>query len=272
MNSSQNRINNQHAPIEDLFRDKLINHLVVMSALLSVFALGITQLRAHELGWNARDLIYFFIVASVILIAFFRQKLTTRHKAISIISLYISVGVVGCYTLGMLAGAVFFFPISAVILALFYSARAVAVFSIFSIGYLCLIAIGFSSNYLKLNPNADFFLSNYAHWGVYIICVALFFMISCVTILNYRRVMRELIDNVNCQREKIEKTNKDLQRAIDEIKTLRGILPICSFCKKIRDDKGYWEQVEVYIHKHSEADISHSICPECLKKHYPEKF
>ncbi len=56
----------------------------------------------------------------------------------------------------------------------------------------------------------------------------------------------------------------------EELKILRGILPLCSFCKKIRDDEGYWEQVDVYIHKHSEADISHGICPECVKKHYPD--
>ncbi len=55
-----------------------------------------------------------------------------------------------------------------------------------------------------------------------------------------------------------------------ELKILRGILPICSFCKKIRDDEGYWQQVDVYIHQHSEADISHGICPECVKKHYPD--
>ena len=59
------------------------------------------------------------------------------------------------------------------------------------------------------------------------------------------------------------------KKAAEEIKVLRGILPLCSFCKKIRDDEGYWEQVDIYIHKHSQADISHSICPECLKKHYP---
>ena len=65
---------------------------------------------------------------------------------------------------------------------------------------------------------------------------------------------------------------KQLQTAISEIKTLRGIVPLCSFCKKIRDDKGYWEQVDIYIQKHSEADISHSLCPECMKKHYPEEY
>ncbi len=67
-----------------------------------------------------------------------------------------------------------------------------------------------------------------------------------------------------------ENVVKQLEKALSEIKTLRGILPLCSFCKKVRNDKGYWEQVDVYIHKYSEADISHSICPECLEKHYPD--
>ena len=66
-----------------------------------------------------------------------------------------------------------------------------------------------------------------------------------------------------------DKTIRKLQKALDEVQTLRGILPICSYCKKIRDDKGYWEQVDIYIYKHSQADISHSICPNCAKKHYP---
>ncbi|MFC1885285.1 GAF domain-containing protein [Thermodesulfobacteriota bacterium] len=58
------------------------------------------------------------------------------------------------------------------------------------------------------------------------------------------------------------------KKALQEIRALRGILPLCSFCKKIRDDEGYWEQVDIYIRKHSKADISHSICPECMEKHY----
>jgi hypothetical protein len=55
------------------------------------------------------------------------------------------------------------------------------------------------------------------------------------------------------------------------VDTLRGILPLCSFCKKVRDDKGYWEQVDVYISKHSQADFSHSVCPECMEKYYPDQ-
>jgi PleD family two-component response regulator len=61
-----------------------------------------------------------------------------------------------------------------------------------------------------------------------------------------------------------------LEQALKEIKTLRGIVPICANCKKIRDDEGYWSQVEVYVQNHTEAKFSHGICPACAKKLYPE--
>jgi len=67
-----------------------------------------------------------------------------------------------------------------------------------------------------------------------------------------------------------EKLVKKLQSALEEVNTLSGLLPICSHCKKIRDDKGYWTQIESYIHEHSGAEFSHSICQECAKKYYPD--
>jgi F0F1-type ATP synthase assembly protein I len=78
---------------------------------------------------------------------------------------------------------------------------------------------------------------------------------------------------------KIRKADKEkskiileLHNALDEVKTLSGFLPICASCKKIRDDKGYWNQIEAYISEHSEAEFSHGICPECSKKLYPEIY
>ena len=62
----------------------------------------------------------------------------------------------------------------------------------------------------------------------------------------------------------------DLKKTLEEVTALRGLLPICASCKKIRDDKGYWNQIETYISNHSEAEFSHSICPECVKKLYPD--
>ena len=79
----------------------------------------------------------------------------------------------------------------------------------------------------------------------------------------------DLTARKQAEKEK-EKTINELQKSLEEIRTLRGILPICASCKKIRDDKGYWTQIESYIRDHSEANFSHSICPECKKKLYPD--
>jgi phosphoserine phosphatase RsbU/P len=79
-------------------------------------------------------------------------------------------------------------------------------------------------------------------------------------------VGRRMIEMQNALASKVE----ELRQAFDQIKTLRGIVPICANCKKIRDDQGYWNQVEVYVRNHTEATFSHGLCPECVKKLYPE--
>jgi len=70
--------------------------------------------------------------------------------------------------------------------------------------------------------------------------------------------------------KKLSETIETLRDALNRVKLLSGLLPICASCKKIRDDKGYWSQIESYIREHSEAEFSHGICPECAKKLYTD--
>jgi len=106
------------------------------------------------------------------------------------------------------------------------------------------------------------------------------------TLKVYRKKLDHLVEddaklrkiNLN-QEEEISKQNKalleknaELQKALDEVKTLSGFIPICASCKNIRDDKGYWNQLEAYIQEHSDAKFSHGICPDCAKKLYPEIY
>ena len=78
-----------------------------------------------------------------------------------------------------------------------------------------------------------------------------------------------IIEELNDVTELIQ-SKEIIEHLKREVNTLRGIIPICSACKNIRDDKGYWQQVEAYIRDRSEAEFSHSICPECFEKLYPE--
>jgi DNA-binding response OmpR family regulator len=79
-------------------------------------------------------------------------------------------------------------------------------------------------------------------------------------------VGRRMVEMQDALASKVEA----LRQTLEQIKTLRGILPICANCKKIRDDQGYWNQVEVYVRDHTEAEFSHGLCPECMRKLYPD--
>jgi PAS domain S-box-containing protein len=87
--------------------------------------------------------------------------------------------------------------------------------------------------------------------------------------LGTQGIARDISERKKAEEER-EKLISQLQEALDNIKTLKGLLPICANCKKIRDDKGYWNQIEAYIREHSDAEFSHSICPECAEILYPD--
>jgi hypothetical protein len=86
--------------------------------------------------------------------------------------------------------------------------------------------------------------------------------ISGDQVLQLREQVIALIHSLRLRQQELAETRT-------ELKILSGLLPICMSCKKIRDDRGYWNQLESYIHKNSEARFSHGICPDCLEKHYP---
>jgi len=88
-------------------------------------------------------------------------------------------------------------------------------------------------------------------------------------IKGIRATIQDITERKKIEEER-EKLIRELQEALAKVKTLGGLLPICASCKKIRDDKGYWNQIESYIRDHSEAEFSHGICPECMKKLYPD--
>ena len=93
-------------------------------------------------------------------------------------------------------------------------------------------------------------------------------------LLNNSDRERRRLDEVNRmleeRMEELNRANAELEDALDRVDTLSGLLPICASCKKVRDDQGYWRQIESYIRKHSRADFTHGICPDCVKELYPD--
>jgi K+-sensing histidine kinase KdpD len=100
--------------------------------------------------------------------------------------------------------------------------------------------------------------------------VFFFFVGSLVLLLS--RHARLALARERAAHADLRRLFNDLEAALAEVKTLTGLLPICAHCKKIRDDQGYWNQIEKYIMQHSDANFTHSVCPECSKEHYPSLY
>lgn len=91
----------------------------------------------------------------------------------------------------------------------------------------------------------------------------------CPKVGQFVSVFNDITDKKAAENNQNKLIN-ELKKAANEIKSLKGIIPICSHCKKIRDDTGYWNILEAYIQEHSDAELSHSICPDCAEKYYPD--
>lgn len=107
-----------------------------------------------------------------------------------------------------------------------------------------------------------------AQEGVLDSSLLLIFIVPLLYVFFYRPFLLGIKERKKAEMEK-DATIFELKKAIDEIKILKGFIPICANCKKVRDDAGYWQQIEVYIRDRSEAEFSHGICPDCAKQLYP---
>ncbi len=106
----------------------------------------------------------------------------------------------------------------------------------------------------------------------YLVVISVTATILAAVLEERNRALDELQNSREYLETRIAERTHDLTEALSQVKQLSGFLPICASCKKIRDDQGYWRQVEEYIREHSEAEFSHSICPECAKRLYPDFY
>lgn len=105
------------------------------------------------------------------------------------------------------------------------------------------------------------FLQRYEAYEVDELLIVAIAMSFCMSVFAFRRWQ-----DIRTVNKKLKTTNSDLESALSEVKELRGIIPICSICKKIRDSEGYWQAVEKYIMKKTDAKFSHGYCDECMEK------
>lgn len=133
-------------------------------------------------------------------------------------------------------------------------------------GILCVcVVIYFVAAQFELFERFVDFSRTHEEWQPDEFLIVSVFLALSLGVFAYRRWLEARRTN-----EVLILQNVELQKALGEIKQLKGIIPICAGCKKIRDDSGYWHQVESYVRAHTEAEFSHGLCPDCLIKYYPD--
>jgi ABC-type uncharacterized transport system substrate-binding protein len=110
------------------------------------------------------------------------------------------------------------------------------------------------------------FLQRNRYTLIILLSLSVFFVLSLIINGLYQRLKTKRLEEMNLI------LDQRVKEALSQVNTLNGLLPICARCKKIRDDSGYWNQLETYIKKHSDADFSHGLCPDCAAEIYPKHF
>ena len=248
-----------HREIQELQLNKiyrLLSYMVIPVLLINL-------LRYFIVGWLFSFYVYIAGAIFIFLIALNVNKLPYFYKISFLMFIFLSFAVLQGLNFGMV-GFMAEFLLLTVFLSVIFLPKKAAVFMYIICGlicagcaFLCIIGI------LPLVPDFEKQINTILSWSSFLVT---FLFMASILILIAGDIGNLLAEKINTLEEK----NVELINANEEVTLLQGILPICSMCKKVRDDKGYWNQIESYIRDHSDADFSHSMCPECAKNLYPD--
>ena len=244
-------------------KDALINKVLLALGIVAVPIIAISLLRILTMGWQFFFLLHIISVPVVILFAICRKWISLQIKVYYLIFIFFIIATFGFINLSLSGSGIPFMMLGILIAVTFLERKTAIWFYVLSVIIVSIIGLFSIKGIIEPKVNIAAYHSYVTSW---IASLATFSVVIGLVIFLVGNIGQLL----NVKMSELKKTNDELHQAQGEIKTLQGILPICSCCKKIRDDKGYWNQLETYIHEHSAALFSHSICPDCMKKLYPE--
>ena len=269
-------------------RERILTSLLRFTSFLAI--IGIASILDNLISKRRWDLIGFYLlmVFSVWFISF-QRKIGYRLRLLFFLAIIYVLALVDLAFFGIAEDCRLYLFAFSVLATIFLGWKA-GIAAIF-VSELTFVTIAWQISIDNIVITASF-IENHVPSIMNIFVFALtFLMITGVVVSAVSAVMREVeiawqnerqaVTIIQNDRDRLEirvaERTKDLQHknakleaALEDIKTLKGMLPICAQCKKIRDDKGYWNQIESYIYEHSEAEFSHSICPDCARKFYPD--
>lgn len=240
----------------------LVSPLIWAWAILGLLTTGTTLYRSLLLGWGPQDLLFVSFCGLTLVVAVFQERLRPQTTLAFTTLLSLAVFIAGTWNLGLMAGATQFLVVGLVPLCLFGTRRQILLLGLATASYLAFLSTQVCSGGHQLLDPRTLMLAP-RHWLTYSTCLAMSGTMVILVILRYRRAYGELAAD-------LERERTQLRQALDEIRTLEGILPICSGCRRIRGEDDEWIPLERYIRKETGTEFSHGVCPDCLPRLYPD--
>jgi hypothetical protein len=286
----------------DAFRSQQVNAIFIACATFGVPSLLASIYRAKEFGLRPIFLLQLAVYLVVLLIIALRHRLSFRARTFTLLSILFILAIGGLFTWGLMGMGIPFIISCSVITTVLFGSRAGIVTTALGILIIVLAGLGIYTGRLRLAFDMNDYARSSGAWLTAIFGTGLFTSVVVISSgrlydslmasirdlsrrsatlqqtneelqreISRRLEMEEELRNYETHLEEmVDQRTKELQSALANVKMLTGMLPICASCKNIRDDEGYWHQVEVYIRSHSEVEFSHGICPDCTIKLYPE--
>lgn len=267
---------NEHAKDQDigvlLSREKLLSRLLeqIWHVLMLVVLFGglASIQRFRYTGWLPIYSLHLFLMFAYSACWLLRRKLSFNTKVgITLLVFYI-VGISGLFAFGLIGAGIWWLILCTLIANVFYSLRAGIAHALVCLAIIVTAGAAIVGGYITIPFDANDYITQPSTWITLMVgCVALsMFIISAVVV--YQRAILDLLQEVESSRKQKIVLLEKQQQQLDEIKALRSIIPICASCKKVRDDQGYWENVEAYMRKRADIQFTHGLCPDCGERLY----
>jgi hypothetical protein len=241
------------------FLDRIWIGMVVVALL----AAPVSALRSLFTGWERVYTVHLIFLAIAVGCFLLRKRIDFYTRTVAMIFLLDSAAIAGLLTFGLLGSAWWWALIASLLVTVFYSLRTGLIHTAFALGSICLIGYGFVDGGLQINFDANDYIRHYSAWLTMLLGPALLTAFVFWALAAYTDALRELMHEIDHRRAQKSALIAELEQTLAENKTLRGFIPICAHCKKIRDDEGFWNSVETYMQRHADIQFSHGLCPPC---------
>lgn len=249
----------QWAKLRLVFLDRLwIGVLIV-----ALVAVPLSVARYFFTGWVNVYAVHLIFLAIVVAAFLARRHLSYMIRSVLLIVLMDFSAIGGILSFSLLGSAWWWMLMAGLVAGLLFSRKFGIMHTVLGVLFLCVAATAYSTGLLSVDFDANEYIVMPVSWATMLAGPVLLTLCGFWAIGLFFDTAREQLVELDRRRQQQVALVKQLEMSLDEVKTLSGMIPICMHCKKIRDDAGFWENVEAFVGRHTDAKFTHALCPPC---------